>query len=198
MNPLRGLVLAGGRSSRMREDKAALVFAGRPQLAEAFALLATRVESAFVSVRPDQRDEALRACFPQIMDGPGVAGPLAGITAAQRQNPEAAWLVLACDLPLLDGATLDQLIAQRDPARMATAYLSAHDGLPEPLCAIWEPASAAALLSWIEAGQSCPRKFLLRHEARLLAPARAGALDNANTPDDARQLRAALAATGRA
>lgn len=198
MTPLRGLVLAGGRSSRMREDKAALVFGGRPQLAEAYALLAARVEAAFVSVRADQRDEPLRACFPQIVDGPGVAGPLAGIIAAQRQDPEAAWLVLACDLPLLDGATLDELVAQRDPARLATAYQSAHDGLPEPLCAIWEPASAAALLRWAEAGQSCPRKFLLRHGARLLAPARAGALDNANTPDDAEQLRAALAASGRA
>jgi molybdopterin-guanine dinucleotide biosynthesis protein A len=198
MKPLRGLVLAGGRSSRMREDKAALIFAGRPQLAEAYALLAARVEAAFVSVREDQRDEPLRACYPQILDGPGVSGPLAGITAALRQDPGAAWLVLACDLPLLDGATLDQLIAQRDPARLATAYRSAHDGLPEPLCAIWEPASAAALLRWVDAGHTCPRKFLLQHDARLLAPARAGALDNANTPDDARQLRAALTASGRA
>lgn len=198
MTPLCGLVLAGGRSSRMQRDKAALDFGSGTQLERAFALVAPRVAEAFVSVRADQRDEPLRARFPQVVDGDRGAGPVAGILAAQRLKPECAWLVLACDLPLLDGATLDELVAQRDPARLATAYQSAHDGLPEPLCAIWEPASAAALLRWAEAGQSCPRKFLLRHGARLLAPARAGALDNANTLDDARQLRAALAASGRA
>ncbi len=196
MTPLHGLVLAGGRSSRMHEDKAALVFTRRPQLAEAFALLAARVDATFVSVRPDQHDEPLRARFPQIVDGPGVAGPLAGITAAQRRDPQAAWLVLACDLPLLDGATLDELIAQRDPACLATAYRSTHDGLPEPLCAIWEPASAAALQRWVEDGHACPRRFLLQRDAHLIEPARPGALDNANTPDDARQARAALAGAG--
>ncbi|MGQ0430441.1 MAG: NTP transferase domain-containing protein [Gammaproteobacteria bacterium] len=198
MTPLCGLVLAGGRSSRMREDKAALVFGRRPQLDEAYALVAARVVRAFVSVRPDQRDEPLRVRFPQVVDGDGVGGPVAGILAAQRREPQAAWLVVACDLPLLDGATLDELVAARDPGRLATAYRSAHDGLPEPLCAIWEPASAVPLLRWVEAGHSCPRKFLLRHDALLLHAARPRALDNANTPDDAVQARAMLAGTGRA
>lgn len=192
MIPLYGLVLAGGRSSRMREDKAALVFGRRPQLAEAFALVAPRVKRAYVSVRADQRGEPLRAGFPQVVDGELGQGPVAGILAAQRLHPEAAWLVVACDLPLLDGATLDELIEARDPSRLATAYRSAHDGLPEPLCAIWEPASAAALARFVEAGQSCPRRFLARHDARLLDAARPRALDNANTPDDAAAARAAL------
>jgi molybdopterin-guanine dinucleotide biosynthesis protein A len=103
---------------------------------------------------------------------------------------------VACDLPLLDGETLDQLVAARDPGRLATAFRSAHDGLPEPLCAIWEPASAAPLLRWVETGQSCPRKFLLRHDARLLDAARPRALENANTPDEALQARAAIAGGG--
>ena len=51
-----------------------------------------------------------------------------------------AWLVLACDLPFLDRATLQHLIAQRASARLATAYRSSSDGQPEPLCAIFEPA----------------------------------------------------------
>jgi molybdenum cofactor guanylyltransferase len=53
--------------------------------------------------------------------------------------------VLACDLPFLTDAALAQLLEERDPTALATAYRSAHDGLPEPLCAIWEPAAAAAL-----------------------------------------------------
>jgi len=196
MTPLAGLVLAGGRSSRMQQDKAALVFGRRPQLAEAYALIAPRVARAFVSVREDQRAEPLRASYPQVVDGGAGRGPVAGILAAQALDPKAAWLVVACDLPLLDGATLDELIAGRDPARLATAFRSAHDGLPEPLCAIWEPGSAGPLSRWVASGETCPRRFLMRHDTRLLDAVRPRALDNANTPQDAASARAALASGG--
>ncbi len=196
MTPLHGLVLAGGRSQRMRADKAALSYGRRPQLAEAFDLLAAVTESAWVSVRADQADEATRARFPQVIDGRLGEGPIAGIVAAQQQHPEAAWLVLACDLPYLDAATLDELIAGRDPARLATAFRSTTDGLPEPLCAIYEPASREPILDYIAAGAACPRKFLLSHDVRLLDAANARALGNANTPQDHAAAHAALAPRG--
>ncbi|MEX1994939.1 MAG: NTP transferase domain-containing protein [Steroidobacteraceae bacterium] len=196
MTPLYGLVLAGGRSSRMQADKAALAYGRKPQLARAFELLAPRVQQAFVSVRAEQRDEGLRARYPQVVDGAPGEGPIAGIIAAQALHPAAAWLVVACDLPLLDGATLDQLLAGRDRSRLATAFRSAADGLPEPLCAIYEPASREPLLGHVAAGRQCPRKFLIRHDTALLDALRPRALDNANTPQDAAKLRAALAAIG--
>ncbi len=198
MTALNGLVLAGGRSSRMQADKAALAYGGRPELARAFELVAARVGQAFVSVRPDQRGDPLRAGYPQIVDGPAGAGPIAGIAAAQVAHPDAAWLVLACDLPLLGGETLDQLLAGRDTSRLATAFRSAWDGLPEPLCAIYEPASREPLLRYVAAGHACPRKFLAAHGALLLDPADPHALDNANTPQDAQAARAALASSGAA
>lgn len=195
MTPLYGLVLAGGRSSRMQADKAALDYGHKPQLARAFELLAPRVQKAWVSVRADQRDEPLRARYPQIVDGAAGGGPIAGIIAAQALHPDAAWLVLACDLPLLDGATLDRLLAARDPRRFATAYRGASDSLPEPLCAIYEPASREAILSHVAAGRLCPRKFLLTHDVALLDALLPHALDNANTPQDAAALRALLASS---
>jgi molybdopterin-guanine dinucleotide biosynthesis protein A len=111
-------------------------------------------------------------------------GPLAGILAAQQAQPESAWLVLACDLPFLDERTLAHLLAARDPQAVATAYRSAHDGLPEPLCAIYEPGSAAALAGWAAGGRSCPRKFLIQSGARLLEPLDPRALDNVNSADE--------------
>lgn len=196
MTPLFGLVLAGGRSRRMQADKAALTYGRRPQLMEAYELLAPRVERAFVSVRAEQSADALRAVYPRIVDGNTGEGPIAGIIAAQAHAPAAGWLVLACDLPFLDGATLDQLIADRDTMRDATAFRSAHDGLPEPLCAIYEPASRERMLRYVAAGGSCPRKFLLGHDVLLLDALNAQALDNANTPQDLAAVRAAFAAAG--
>jgi molybdopterin-guanine dinucleotide biosynthesis protein A len=195
MTPLFGLVLAGGRSNRMQADKAALDYGRKPQLARAFELLEPRVQQAWVSVRADQRDEPLRARYPQVVDGELGGGPIAGIIAAQSLHPGAAWLVLACDLPMLDGATLDRLLAGRDARRIATAFRSASDGLPEPLCAIYEPASREAVLRHVGAGRLCPRKFLAAHDTLLLEPPHPHALDNANTPQDAEALRALLAAT---
>lgn len=182
--PLHGLVLAGGRSTRMGRDKATLAYHGRSQLETAWALLAPRVASCFVSVRPDQVGDPLRAQHPQIVDGPEGAGPAAGILAAQRAHPSAAWLVLACDLPFLDVGTLDALLAARDPGKLATAFRSAHDGLPEPLCAVYEPAAGQHLARFIAEGRSCPRKFLLTHDVRIIELPRADALDNVNSADE--------------
>ncbi|NBU26001.1 MAG: molybdenum cofactor biosynthesis protein MoaAD [Gammaproteobacteria bacterium] len=182
--PLHGLLLAGGRSTRMGRDKATLEYHGRSQLETAWALLAPRVGRCFLSVRPDQVDDPARAGHPQIVDGPEGVGPAAGLLAAQRAHPQAAWLVLACDLPFLDGATLDRLLAARDPAKPATAFRSAHDGLPEPLCAVYEPSAAAPFARYVAEGRSCPRKFLIGHDVALIALPQARALDNVNSADE--------------
>lgn len=182
--PLYGLVLSGGRSARMGRDKAALRIGGRTQLERAMALLAPHVERAFVSVRPDQRDDPLRAGFDQIADTRANLGPTAGILAAQERFPDSAWLVLACDLPLLDATTLACLLHARAPERAATAFRSSHDGLPEPLCAVYEPASRPHLLAYVEAGRQCPRRFLMGVDVRLIDEPDPRALDNANTPEE--------------
>ena len=193
MAPLLGLVLAGGRSTRMHTDKAALLYGGRSQLERAMALIAPHVTRAYVSVRADQSTDPLRARFPQIRDAHENLGPIAGLLAAQASHPEAAWLMLACDLPLLDELTLAHLVRSRAPERVATAYRSSHDGLPEPLCAIWEPRSAAPLAAYVASGRQCPRRFLLGADTCLIDEPNPRALDNINTPEEYRSAMTALA-----
>src|SRR5262249_60217377 len=100
-----GPVTGGGRSTRMRQDKAALAYHGRTQLDWAMELIRPFVARAFVSVRPDQVADPVRGQYPQILDTRENVGPIAGILAAQAAHPDVAWLVLACDLPLLRSAT---------------------------------------------------------------------------------------------
>jgi molybdenum cofactor guanylyltransferase len=182
--PLYGLVLAGGRSTRMGKDKAALSYRGRTELERAMALLAPHVARAFVSVRADQRADPLRAGYEQIADTRENLGPIAGLLAAQERYPQKAWLVLACDLPLLEPATVAHLLSKRDPRRDATAYRSSHDGLPEPLCAVYEPASYPKLIAYVEHGRDCPRKFLIGADTLLIEQPEPRSLDNANTPEE--------------
>lgn len=181
---LYGLVLAGGRSTRMKRDKASLEYAGKPQLARAMALIGPLVARAFVSVRPDQLHDRYRTAYDTITDLQPDLGPLAGIQAALRAHPGQAWLVLACDLPFLSPQTLQHLIARRATARLATAYRSQFDGLPEPLCAIYEPASRGPLEAWIEQGQRCPRAWLSSSDVELLDLPEPRALDNVNTAEE--------------
>jgi len=194
--PVYGLILAGGSSSRMRQDKAALRYAGATQLDRAFELASRHVPKVFVSVRASQIADPARAQRPMIVDSLAGEGPIVGIRSALAAHPNVAWLVLACDLPFLSDAALSQLLRERDATALATAYRSAHDGLPEPLCAIWEPAAAAALAAYVSGGGSCPRKFLIRHAAPLLEPVDKRALDNVNTPEEYAHARAVLDAAG--
>ena len=181
--PLYGLVLAGGESRRMGRDKALLEYHGRPQAEWAFELLSRHCAQTFLSVRAAHANDASRAALPRIVDAGLGAGPIAGIIAAQAAHPGAAWLVVACDLPFLDDATLAHLIGGRGGAPV-TAYRSAHDGLPEPLCAIYEPESRAAILEFVAAGRHCPRKFIIGSGVPLLDLPEPGALDNVNTPEE--------------
>jgi molybdenum cofactor guanylyltransferase len=190
--PVYGLILAGGSSSRMHQDKAALRYQGRNQLDRTVELAARHVSSVFVSVRASQTQDPARAQRPMIVDSVDGQGPIVGIRSALAAYPKAAWLVLACDLPFLSDAALSQLLRERDSESLATAYRSTHDGLPEPLCAVWEPAAAAALAAYQAGGADCPRKFLMRHPARLLEPQDRRALDNVNTPEEYAQALAAL------
>ena len=144
--PLYGLVLAGGRSTRMQRDKAALDYHGRTQLERAMALLAPHVERAFVSVRADQRADPLRARFEQIVDTREDSGPSPASSPRRTRYPDApgwCWPATCRFSTRRRSRYLLRARATRRARRPRTAR--SHDGLPEPLCAIYEPASRAAL-----------------------------------------------------
>lgn len=191
--PLYGLLLAGGRSKRMQRDKANLEYAGQTQLTRAMELIGPFVARRFVSVRTEQLNDPARTAYERIADVLPDFGPLGGIHAALHRHPDAAWLVLAVDLPFLDAATLQQLIASRAPQRLATAFRSRFNGQPEPLCAIWEPQSVTAVDEWIAAGKNCPRVFMASSDVALLDLRNERALDNINTAEEYLAARGAVA-----
>ncbi len=181
---LFGLVLAGGRSTRMGRDKALLEHNGQSQLARMMTLLGDHVQRAFVSTSRRQSDEPERRCFEQIVDRYDGMGPLAGILSAMEEYPHADWLVVACDLPNIDAATLRHLVDNLSENHPFTAFTSSHDGLPEPLCAVYRAGTATILRTFINDGIRCPRKILIRSDTHLMEQLDPRSLDNVNTPDD--------------
>jgi molybdopterin-guanine dinucleotide biosynthesis protein MobB len=179
--PVRGLVLAGGQSRRMGQEKALLTLEGQTAVRRAFALLLPRCSEVFVSCREDQA--CRREDLPQIHDVLLDHGPSGGILSAFHRFPDCAWLVVACDLPYLDGATLDALLGARAPMRYATAF-QGHKNLPEPLCTLYEPKARARCWEFLSLGHTCPRKVLIHSRINCLPPLDGKALANVNTPSE--------------
>lgn len=178
---LYGLVLSGGKSTRMGTDKGLIKYHGIPQREYLYGLLSQVCEMTFVSLREEQEAE-LPSQMKTIVDLNEYRGPYNGLLSAHKKHPEAAWLVLACDLPLIDLDALKELISQRDNTKQATAFALKENPLPEPLCAIWEPNAFVDSLFYLEAGNgTCPRKYLINHDTKLVFPKNESVLLNANS-----------------
>jgi molybdopterin-guanine dinucleotide biosynthesis protein A len=195
--PLYGLVLAGGKSTRMKQDKASLTYFDKPQVEHCYDLLSPHCEKVFVSNREEQAEDPAQRVFPQIHDTFLGLGPMGGILSALKAHPRAAWLVLACDLPYVDDDALKTLLAGRNPYKLATAFISENDGFPEPLCAVYEPKSVFRLLHFLGLGYHCPRKVLINSDTRLLKQPAAHVMTNVNSPDEFVEARRVLAAEGK-
>ncbi len=173
----------------MGADKAAMVLDGDTFLGRSVARLRPLTHSVHVGIRASQTGERLRQQFPVLVDSPEVQGPAASLLAAWRHDPGAAWLVLACDMPEVSPALLEGLVNARSPARGGTAWRNPGDSLPEPLCAIWEPATLARLAALVAAGGHSPvspRALLAASDPLLLDPVRPATLNSLNTPAELR------------
>ncbi len=171
----------------MGADKAGLLVDGRTLLARSVALLQPFVQSVHVAVRADQASDEVRRHFSLLFDVAPLQGPAAGLTAAWVLAPDGAWLVLACDMPGLTRDSIERLVSARDPVRGGTAWRGEDDGLPEPLCAIWEPATLARLAALTrEPGDLSvsPRAVLVASDPLLLDPVRPAGLASLNSPAD--------------
>ncbi|WP_278354144.1 NTP transferase domain-containing protein [Chryseobacterium gleum] len=180
---LNGLVLAGGKSQRMGNPKDKINWHGKEQRYFAADLLTPFCDEVFISCRQDQL-ENFDPNYNALTDTFLNMGPFGGILSALRSKRDTAWLVVACDLPLLDEKSLEFLIENRNIEKAATTYESPFDGLPEPLITIWEPKSYPLLLNFLGSGITCPRKVLINSDTLILKPGNPDSLMNVNTPED--------------
>ena len=171
----------------MGQDKSVLTYHGKTQVEHAYDLLMPFCARVIVSNRADQVGQKGHGHLPQLHDLPQFSGigPLGGILSAMTvYSPQAAWLVFACDLPFVTPGAIDYLIQQRDPDKIATAFISTHDQMPEPLCAIWEGHGRDTIARFLNEGVRCPRKILMKSDAHLIVQKDPRWLDNVNTAQE--------------
>ena len=186
-NPLYGLILAGGKSTRMGRDKGALIYHnGKDQVSYLHQIFRPFVDQVFVSIRSTQLSEAHLQDYDLIKDARHIASPLNGILSAMDRFPTASWLVVAVDMPYINETAVQALLNVRDPEVSATCFTSPVKGGADPLFAIWE-AHAKAKIEALAAKKSitCPRKMLTLLETHLVHDGiNANVLRNINTPQE--------------
>ena len=174
---IKGLVLVGGKSTRMGQDKSNLDYFGKPQKIVAKQLLESNNLETFYSVQnASEYDDEIHDKFLNL-------GPFGGICSAFQKDPNAAWFVLATDVPFVNDQIIKLLLNQRNPGKIATAIKGKGKDFPEPLITIYEPKAYPILLQYLAQGYSCPRKALINSEVEIVE-VDDDFIRNINTPVD--------------
>jgi molybdopterin-guanine dinucleotide biosynthesis protein A len=191
MSALYGLVLAGGRSSRMGRDKGLLDYRGVPHRVWVRDALAAHCAQVFVSLSAAQA--AAAPDLVSIVDDPRYdCTPIGALLTAHAVHPGNSWFVVSCDLPFFDAACAQRLIDAREPARAGTAFLIAELNQPEPLVTIYEAAFVAALPQIYAAGERSLRRALHRAGAAIIAGEAGDCVQSVDTLDDYERARSRL------
>lgn len=177
--PVFGLVLAGGKSQRMGEDKGALQYYEKPHREHTADLISKYCFQTFISCRKNQ-DEMIETDHKKLYDTFEGLGPYGGILSAFREQPNMAWLTIACDLPYMSKETVQFLFKHRNPTKLATCFYNPETKFPEPLITIWEPRSYPVLLEFLSQGYSCPRKVLINTDIEMIEMPDPSEMHNAN------------------
>ena len=181
MNTLNGLILAGGKSSRMGRDKSQIVFHELPQRHHLFNLLKPFCNKVYLSCKSATNIPHDLNPLPDQFD---IDSPLNGILTAFVHDPDAAWLAIAVDMPFVDTVTLETLIQNRKPDKVASCFFDSDGAKPEPLLTIWEPRAFPLLREFQKRGAISPRRFLMENDIHLLSVPDKRALVNVNTEGD--------------
>lgn len=180
--PTVGLILAGGRSTRMGgNDKSLAVLAGRPLLAHLIERLGPQVDRLALS---SNADPAPFAAFglPVIADMlTGFQGPVAGIHAGLARYPDDFVVAVAVDLPLLPTDLVGRLHAALDTSECAYAS----DGKHHALAILFRPGMAEVVHAYLTRGGRNLKDLLGRHGAPVVfdRPGDRGLFMNLNTPE---------------
>lgn len=191
MLPITAFILAGGKSARMGSDKAFLELAGRTLLARSLDLARTITPDVRIVGAPE-KFSAFGVTVPDIYPG---RGPLGGIHAA-LSNSATDWnLILAVDLPFLDGRFLPYLLTEAQSAQAMVTLPSAAGHL-HPLCAVYRKPFGVEAERALAAGRNKVDALFSEAPVRIItedeltaAGFNASIFRNLNTPEEWEQAK---------
>ena len=154
-----GVVLAGGKSSRMGQDKASLLVSGETLLMRQLRLLA---EAGCDELLVSAANSTLKIATPSpsvrvLSDKIPEAGPLAGIESALAAACHDRVLVVAVDLPAMSAKLLRRLLALTTPGVGVVPVLA---GRFEPLVAVYPREAHPEAVARLSRGELALQSFV--------------------------------------
>ncbi len=139
------LILAGGESSRMGQDKAGLLLDGQTLLQRVADIVQPLFTDIIVSVRQPRAD-----CeFMQVCDDPSHAGPLAGLASGLAQAKTPWVFAVACDMPFITPELIECLAGFRADVDAVVPVVQGH---PQPMAAFYATRSLSNLRETLNGG----------------------------------------------
>jgi molybdopterin-guanine dinucleotide biosynthesis protein A len=181
LSGVNGLILTGGKSSRMGRDKGLLQYHGVAQREYLFSMLGKFCSAVFTSCKDLN---SVPANLNPIADKFPFEGPLNGILTAFFHDANAAWITVPVDMPLINEKVIGYLLKNRDPRKIATSFFDSEGKNPEPLVTVWEKHAYHPLLAFYKEGNKSPREFLKRERSNVIEIPDAKALLNINTLEE--------------
>lgn len=193
---IMGLILAGGRGSRMGgQDKGLLQFAGQSLALRVRDVLRVQTELVLVSANRHTEDyEAMG--LPVVRDRlPDYQGPLSGIEAGLKAAPTPYVFVVPCDAPFLDGSLMTRLYERMEATQANVVYAQSQDPdgrwHAEPLFALIRSSMATRLSQFLDSGQRKVLDWYTQIEHATIDVDDALSFANANTPEEFARYEAA-------
>jgi molybdopterin-guanine dinucleotide biosynthesis protein A len=149
VDSVTGFVLAGGKSSRMGQDKALMQLGGQTLLAHALERAQAATGNAWI-VGSTEKFAAFGRVVEDVYPG---SGPLAGIHAALSGTRTQLNLITAVDMPFLQLNFLKYLITQARASK-AVVVVPRVGGGWQPLCAVYKKNFAEVAQRSLSAGKN--------------------------------------------
>ena len=144
---ITAIILAGGKSSRMKEDKGLVIFNGRSLVEHVINAARTVTGNIIIiTANPAYHQHGVSCIKDEVKD----RGPLGGIYTGLTHSSTAKNLLLGCDMPFLSEELLNALIRNSGDEDV---LLTEHRGMAEPLCSVYDQSCITHIRSVIEQDQ---------------------------------------------
>lgn len=180
-NNITGIILAGGKSSRMGNEKGLIIYKNKPFVEHIIEAMSPLVDNIIIISNNKAYESFGFKCYEDLIKN---TGPLAGIYTGLRYSKTNNNLIVSCDIPLIKTVVLQKLIDQKNDASEVIQLQS--QGKNMPLIALYKKSCEVIFMEELHQNQKKVQKALKKCNVKTVIID--GSLEqvtaNINTPED--------------
>ena len=187
---LTGLVVCGGKSTRMGMDKSMIIYHEKAQRYHVYDMLGNFCDRVFLSCNEQQTTD-ISSRYEVLPDLPEYSniGPMAALLTAFSKYPGRDFLVVGCDYPLLSDTDLAEFLQFNDNDKIASAFYKAENLMYEPLIAWYSKKSEDALNRMYLEKKYSLQHFLKENNAERYEPTRPENIISVDTSEECQKMK---------